>query len=131
MMPSEKIAQFSSAPPLKMLKSAATEPRGLVVYLVEEPLVQHRRVDAGGRDLRADAHDDDHDQRENDPRPEFGNFQRVGKSGEHGMWEGIIRSGRRLTTKRQSRACAVEPASHLHDRCPIAKKPERGTAAGF
>ena len=74
MIPSEKIAQFSSAPPLKMLNSAATEPvawlstwlrnhwcstaaltPGVVICAPTRTMITTRR-------------------RENDPRPEFGNF---------------------------------------------------------
>ena len=66
MMPNEKMAQFSSAPPLKRLKSAATPPPALCDERAE-PLLQHRRIHAGSGDRRAEAHD--HDDREGEQNP--------------------------------------------------------------
>ena len=86
-MPSEKMAQFSSAPPLKMLKSAATEPPACVLTWVRNHSCSTAALTPGRRDLRARAHHDDDDEAEDDPGAKLGNLERIGESGKHGGGE--------------------------------------------
>ena len=72
MMPSEKMAQFSSAPPLKMLNKAATEPDDCVSTWFLNHWWSTAASTPGRGDLRAHPHDDDHEQGKEDPGPEFG-----------------------------------------------------------
>ena len=77
MMPSEKIAQFSSAPPLNKLKSAATLPPGFSRQRACGTTPASRAWLTPGRgDRRAQTHDHDDRERKQNPPPQLRNLDR-------------------------------------------------------
>ena len=77
MMPREKIAQFSSAPPLKRLKSAATPPpAALSMTFGTNPAIT-AGLTPGSCDRSTQPHDHDDREREQNTPAQLRDFDRV------------------------------------------------------